>query len=150
MGHAYTNLLVHLVFATKERLPLLDAALRPRLCAYIGGILRESGGRLLAANGMADHTHILAVLKPNAAVSESVREIKANSSRWLRRDCGLGNRFGWQGGYGAFSVSKSQVERVRKYIEGQERHHARQTFEDELVGLLRAHGIAFEERYLWD
>ena len=113
------------------------------------GIVREGGGRTLAANGTADHVHVLAVLKPDAAVSGVVRDIKANSSRWLRRDCGLGNRFAWQGGYGAFSVSESQVARVLGYIERQERHHTRQSFEDEFVGLLRAHGIEFEERYLW-
>jgi len=116
---SYTNLLYHFVFSTKRREPSLHADLRPRLYEYLGGGIRDEKGIALAINGMADHVHILAKLRQDKAVSDMLRGIKANSSGWIHRTSPDLERFAWQEGYGAFSVSQSQVERVKEYIRHQ-------------------------------
>ena len=150
MAHSYTQLLYHLVFSTKERQPWLDGDIGPRVHAYLGGAIRDEGGVALLVNGMPDHVHILARLRQDKAVSAVLRDIKANSSGWIHRTLPELRSFAWQGGYGAFTVSQSQAERVRRYIEGQEEHHRKYTFKEELVALLKAHGIEYDERYLWE
>ena len=147
MASTFTNLLYHLVFSTKERAPLITEGLRDRLYAYTGGIVRDEGGALLAVGGMPDHVHLLARFKADSSVAEMVRRIKANSSRWIHQE--LGSRsFAWQSGYGAFSVSESQKASVRRYIETQQEHHTRLSFQAELITLLKRHQIAYDERYL--
>ncbi len=150
MGYAYTNLTYHLVFGTKNRKPLIAPDTRLRVCEYLGGTVRGLGGRALAVNCAQDHVHILARLRQDHKVCDLVRDIKANSSKWLRRTLRCGRSFAWQTGYGAFTVSQSQIGRVATYIDGQENHHHKTTFEDEFVALLKAHGIDFDLRYLWD
>jgi REP element-mobilizing transposase RayT len=150
MPHSYTQLVYHLVFATKERRPLLVPEIRPRVHAYLGGAVRDEGGTALLINGTADHVHILARLRQDKAISDVLRDIKANSTGWIHRTFPELQAFAWQGGYGAFTVSTSQVPRVRRYIENQEEHHRTQTFEEEFVALLKKHRIEFDERYLWD
>jgi REP element-mobilizing transposase RayT len=147
---SYTNLLYHLVFSTKRREPLLHADLRPRLIEYLGGGIRDEKGIALGIGGTADHVHMLAKLRQDNAVSDVVRGIKANSSGWIHRTFPELQHFAWQEGYGAFTVSQSQVEGVKEYIRNQEKHHQKLTFQEELVKLLRALGIEFDETYLWD
>ena len=147
MPHSYTNLLYHFVFATKDRLPLLTSKIRPRLYEYLGGTVRGLDGTALEIGGIEDHIHLLAKLRQDIAVAEFIKKLKSNSSRWVRRT--LRKDFGWQEGYGGFTVSESQMERVRQYIRNQEEHHRRVSFEEEFKALLRAHHIDYEEDYLW-
>jgi len=148
MAHTYTNLLTHVIFSTKDREPLITPVLHEDLLAYVGGILRELGGALRAANARPDHVHLLCSLPPTLATADALRVVKTNSSRWVHRvrnDRG----FDWQTGYGAFSVSASLVPAVVRYIGDQEKHHRRVTFQEEFVAFLRKNGIAYDERYLW-
>lgn len=117
MSHTHTNLLFHIVFSTKERVPMLDANLKPRLFAYMGGIIRELGGTALLTNGSADHVHILASLPAKLAVSEVVGKVKANTSGWVHREFSDRRSFGWQTGFAAFTVSHSQKRSVLEYSE---------------------------------
>jgi len=149
MPHSYSSLLVHVVFSTKGRARWIDANIRPDLFAYMGGIIRKIGGKARLINGVEDHVHMLISLPADVAVSECLRIVKANSSRWVHQKFPGRRRFEWQTGYGAFSVSSSNEKQVIKYIQDQERHHRGMTFEEEFIALLQKHGIAFDERYLW-
>lgn len=148
MSRTFTNLLAHLTFGTKNREPLIIPEIKAELYSYLGGLTRELKGKAYGINGAADHVHMLVNLPPTISVSDALRFIKSNSSgfihdKWPRRP------FAWQPGYGAFSVSKSNVPGVLKYIETQEAHHRRITFKEEFIGFLLAHEIDFDERYLW-
>jgi putative transposase len=143
MARTYTKLIYHIVFSTKERVPLITAEIRDRLYPYLGGVIRGEKGSLMEIGGVADHVHILARFGAAVAVSEMVKRIKGNSSHWLSQE--LGVWFAWQLGYGAFTVSESQVAAVRKYIQRQEEHHKRVPFKDEFISLLRKHRIEFDE-----
>ena len=149
MAKSYTNLLYHFVFSTKNRQPLIAGAAQTQLYDYLGGTVRHLGGVSLALNGTADHVHLLAKLRPDRAVSDVLRDVKANASGWLHEVFPDMKDFSWQNGYGAFTVSFSQVEKVREYIARQESHHRKHSFEDEFTALLRANEIEFEEKYLW-
>ena len=149
MASTLTNLLYHLVFSTKGRLPLIGPDIEEPLYAYMGGILRNQGGKALEIGGMPDHVHILARLPARTAVSDILRALKSDSSGWMNRER-PDDRFAWQTGYGAFTVSESQVGKVRRYIRTQEEHHRGQGFETELVGLLERHGVDYDERFLFD
>src|SRR5438128_446169 len=131
MGHTYTNLLVHVIFSTKDRLPQLTPDLKPQLFPYMGGIVLEIGGRALAINGPQDHVYLLLILPPALALADGIRTIKANSSRWVHQKWPERGTFAWQTGYGAFSVSQSDADEVMKYIAGQEEHHRRVSFQEE-------------------
>jgi putative transposase len=148
MARTYTKLIYHLVFSTKERIPLIAPEIRDRLYEYIGGVIRGEKGSLMEIGGMPDHVHILARFGAAIAVSEMLKRIKGSSSHWLSQE--TGTWFAWQNGYGAFSVSESQVAAVRKYIQRQEEHHKRISFKDELISLLRKHRIEFDEGDLLD
>jgi REP element-mobilizing transposase RayT len=150
MADTFTNLLVHVIFSTKHRAALLEEPLRGRLYEYVGGTLRKEGDILLEIGGMPDHVHLLVRLKADHSVSTMARTIKASSSKWVHQTFPDRQNFAWQTGYGAFSVSESQAATVRRYIQGQAEHHARLSFKDELIALLRRHRITFEERYLLD
>ena len=149
MAATYSNLLYHIVFSTKERRGLITAAIEPELYAYIGGIVRNNDGKLLEIGGIKDHIHLLLKLPPKLAVSDVIRDVKANSSKWLNEEKSKFRSFSWQDRFAAFSVSESQVGRVRAYIRRQKEHHRRQDFKTELVTLLRKNRIEFDERYLW-
>jgi len=149
MSKSYTNLIYHIVFATKDRRPLITPERSERLYEYIGGTIRGLGGITLAVNGMPDHVHLLAKLRPDRSVSDVLRDLKANSSGWMHDVFPDARDFSWQKGYGAFTVSSSQIDRVSDYISRQAEHHSRQSFEDEFVGLLRKNGVEFDERFLW-
>ena len=133
---------------TIEREPWLTAAIRPRIHQYLGGAIRNEHGIALIVNGTADHVHILAKLRQDKALSKVIGELKANSSGWVSRTFKQALGFAWQEGYGAFTVSESQVPKVRGYIERQEEHHRSVSFLEEFKVILRAHGLPFDERYL--
>ena len=151
MPQSFVSLHHHLIFSTKNRLPLLSSEVQPRLFEYIGGILRAEGSVLEAAGGVADHVHLLVSLNKQLSISEVLRIIKASSSRWVHEtfpDTMSG--FAWQAGYGAFAVSHSHREKVRTYLSRQAEHHRKVTFQEEFIAFLQRHGIAYDERYLWD
>src|SRR4030095_1035822 len=150
MAHSYTNLLYHIVFSTKGRQTWLSETMSPRLYQYLGGAIRSEGGIALAINGWLDHLHILAKLRQDKRVSDVIRDLKANSSGWIHREFVGLRAFAWQRGYGAFTVSQSQVEGVKRYIANQKVHHQTVSFQEEFVALLKAHGIEYDERYIWD
>ena len=150
MGNTYTNLLYHIVFSTKDRVPAIQEDLRERLYGYVGGIIRGEGGMLLEMEGMPDHVHLLMKLKSDMPVATMVRLAKSRSSKWVNEVTGAKSSFRWQVGYGAFSVSESQVGKIRRYIQNQEIHHAQVPFKDELIGLLKKHRIEYDERYVFD
>jgi REP-associated tyrosine transposase len=127
----------------------LNLEVRTRINDYLGGAIRSEGGTSLIVNGVADHVHILARLRQDKAISDVLREIKGNSSGWIHDHFPGLSKFVWQTGYAAFTVSKSQIGVVQRYIANQEAHHQKVTFQEELVALLKAHEIEFDERYLW-
>ena len=148
MASTYTALLIHVVFSTRDRRPLLDPAWVDALYAYIGGILREDGGRLVAAGGVEDHVHLVLQFKPDRSVSQTLARLKAVSSKWLNQSGRLAERFEWQRGYGAFSVSRSDLDSLRRYVAGQREHHRRESYRDELVRFLDEHCVEYEQRFL--
>lgn len=149
MPSTYSNLLYHIVFSTKDRERLITEEFKEELYRYMAGIAREEGGTLHEIGGIEDHVHLLAKFKPSIAVSDMLRLIKTNSSKWLHEEKGHA-RFGWQEGYAAFSVSESQVVAVRRYIRNQSAHHRRQSFQEEFVAMLERHSVEYDPRYLWD
>jgi len=148
MSDSYTNLLYHVIFSTKDRRPLITPDYEVRLYDYIGGTLRRTGGISLQLNGTEDHVHLLARLRPDRALSDVVRDLKANASGWLHDVFPTLEDFCWQRGYGAFTVSASHVERVCKYIARQKEHHRRISFRDEFIQFLTANGIDYNERFI--
>jgi putative transposase len=148
MAQTFTNLLSHLIFSTKDRMPLILPEFRPHLHAYLGGIIRELGGCARIINGTVDHVHILAGLPPTLSTAEVLRVIKTNSSRWVRQR--KARIFRWQAGYGAFSVSESKAAEVIRYIANQEQHHRKRTFQEEFLAFLKKHNIECDERYIWE
>lgn len=150
MAGTYTNLIYHIVFSTKGRLPLITPKVKDRLYEYMGGVIRGENGVLLEVNGISDHVHLLTKFKAQPSISDMLRSIKANSSKWVNEEFGGLHKFGWQEGYAAFTVSASQVPHVARYIQGQEEHHRRTDFKAELLKLLDKHQVEYDERYLWD
>lgn len=150
MAGKYLSLLVHFTWSTAGREPWLETDMRDDLYSYIGGIMRNKNARLLSAGGMFDHIHLYASLPSTISIADFVNVVKSNSSRWVHESFTRLRSFAWQEGYGAFSVSKSGEQSVIRYIRNQEKHHRKQTFKEELIGLLGKHGIAYDERYTWD
>jgi REP element-mobilizing transposase RayT len=150
MLQSFICLHAHIVFSTKQRLPLIPPEFRDRLESYIGGIVRNLGSTLVAAGGMPDHMHLLVSLGKQLAISDLVREIKSNSSGWIHETFPDPQSFAWQTGYSAFAVSFSDLERVREYVENQEAHHRTRTFQEDFLALLEKHQIPYDPRYIWD
>jgi putative transposase len=150
MPQSFVCMNCHVVFSTKHREPWLADELPPRLYAYIGGIVRAHGSVLVAAGGMPDHVHLIASLSKESSIAELLREIKANSSRWIHETFPHLSGFHWQTGYGAFAVSYSDLERVKQYLREQPQHHRQRTFQEEFIALLKRHNMAYDEQYLWD
>jgi putative transposase len=149
MADTLTNLLFHIVFSTKDREPLIRPAFRDELQKYIAGIVRNEGGVLLGVGGMPDHLHLVTKFKSDRSVAEMVRLIKANSSKWVNEEHGAAGRLAWQIGYGAFTVSRSQLDALLNYVANQESHHRVRSFQDEYREFLIKHGVEFDEKYLW-
>ncbi len=148
MAQTYTRLLYHIVFSTKNREPWIDPMWRSDLHEYIGGIVRNRKGELLAAGGVSDHIHLLLRLAADRSVSAVVRDIKSNSSGWLHERNVL--PFAWQDGYGAFTLGPSAIPGVTAYIDNQEEHHTRETFRHEFLGMLTASSTPYDEETLWE
>jgi len=151
MPQSLAKILVHTVFSTKDRRPFLrDIALRQELNHYLGGILKKLDCQPIIVGGVDDHVHLLASLSRTCTAAEMVKEIKRGSSLWVKeREVGMRD-YGWQNGYGMFSIGASQIEDVRRYIAEQEQHHRKLSFQDEFRLLLKRHELAFDERYVWD
>jgi REP element-mobilizing transposase RayT len=143
MPHTYSSLIIHAIFSTKDRRPLLATAIKEELFAYMGGIIGRLKGQSMLVNGPKDHVHLLFVLPASLSLSEMMEKVKANSSKWANeRWPAIG--FAWQIGYAGFSVSPSRIEEIRNYILNQEAHHRKLTYEEEVAALLRRHGVKFE------
>jgi REP element-mobilizing transposase RayT len=141
----------HLVFSTKNRaLFLSDPAVRSEMHAYLGGFCRNHDSPSLAIGGVEDHVHILCRLHKSHLVEDFIRDIKRDSSKWIKGKGEAYSTFHWQGGYGVFSVSPSHVEALRQYIANQEEHHRKESFQDEFRRLLRKYGEEWDERYVWE
>lgn len=147
MSSTHLSLHYHLVFGTKNHEPVIVSAWRDRLHAYLGGVIRTLGGIPEAIGGASDHVHLLVGLKATHTLADVLRETKSVSSAWVHEDVGAGT-FAWQEGYGGFTVSASQLENVRAYIQQQEEHHRTRTFRDEYLDLLQRSGVEFDDRYL--
>jgi len=150
MPQSLVSLTTHIVFSTKDREPSITDELASRLYGYIGGIVHNTRSVLLAAGGIEDHSHLLVSLGRTASIADLIRNIKTNSSLWVHETFPQLTRFAWQSGYGAFSVSRSVIERVKAYIANQREHHKQETFKDELLRFLKEHDLEYDERYLWD
>jgi len=150
MPGTYSQLLLHVVFSTKGRARWISGDIAERLYGYIGGIVRAERGVLYDIGGVEDHLHIYLRWRPDGAVSDLMRTVKAQSSKWVHDTFPKLGAFAWQEGYSVFSVSKSQEEAVKRYIAGQAEHHKKEDFKSELQRLLRAHGVEFDEKYVFD
>ena len=149
-GHTFTFQAAHIVWSTSRREPLIEPGWAGRLYKYMGGICRSMDCSMLAAGGVADHVHLLVRLHPSVSTADLMRVVKSKASGWLKDEVGASRSFAWQRGYGAFSVSEDRVERVAAYIENQETHHRRMTFQEEFIEFLERHKIKYEPRYVWD
>jgi REP element-mobilizing transposase RayT len=149
MGQSLTHLLVHAIFSTKDRRPFLQSEeVRNEIYAYMAGTLKNLDCHPIKIGGVEDHVHVLSSLSKNIAFSDLIGRLKGASSRRLKEK-GL-NGFGWQNGYGAFSVSESNVEAVTAYILNQAEHHKKFSYQEELREIFKRHRVAFDESYVWD
>jgi putative transposase len=146
VSHTYAQNVIHVVFSTKDRRKLMSEEFRPRMWAYTAGICKKFDILAHAVGGMEDHMHLLIQIPPTLAVAKAVLAIKSNSSRWANEE---GHKFAWQQGYGAFSVSSSIMPTVIRYIQSQEAHHRRMSFDAEFLALLEKHGMEFDPKYVF-
>ncbi len=149
MPQSLSKVLVHLIFSTKHRESLIGPEIRPRLHAYLAGILHNLKSPSLQIGGVADHVHILFALGRTISQAEVVEEAKKSSSKWMKAESGV-PEFTWQAGYGAFSIGESQADAVIHYIQNQEEHHRKVTFQEEFRKFLERYKVAYDERYVWD
>jgi putative transposase len=150
MPQSLSRVLVHLVFSTKDRLPLLTDEVQRELHPYLVGVLSAIECPSIQVGGVADHVHVLCGLSRTRSIAELVEEVKTESSKWIKKFGRSRAKFHWQAGYGAFSVSQSEADRVVRYIQNQAKHHRQRSFQDEFRTLLDRHRIPFDERYVWD
>jgi len=146
---SFTRLTYHIVFATKYRKPTIREDIQKRLYEYLGGTLRAKKGHLIEIGGVEDHLHLLAHFSPSLALSDVVRDLKANTSKWMKDELSIDD-FEWQKGFGAFTVSYDRVEAIRKYIQNQKEHHRTKTFQEEYIEFLQRHVIEFQLEYLFE
>jgi putative transposase len=149
MSQSLSKVILHIIFSTKDREPWLDSNLRTRMHGYLATICRDLGAELVHVGGAVDHVHVVATLPRTVSQAQFVEQIKKTSSKWIKTVDARYRGFFWQRGYGAFSVSPSQLESVRQYVEAQQEHHRTPTFQEEYRELLRRHGVDFDERYVW-
>jgi REP element-mobilizing transposase RayT len=150
MPGTFSNLLLHIVFSTKHREPLITPDIEPRLHKFIGGIVRDERGKLMEIGGVADHVHLLVSWRTDETIASLVRNVKARSSAWVQKTFADHRAFAWQEGYGVFTVSHSQMATVARYIRSQPEHHRRTSFKEEFLKLLKRHDIEYDERYVFD
>jgi REP element-mobilizing transposase RayT len=147
---SYVCSYAHCEFSTKDRRPLITPQLRERLWPYVGGIARENGLKAVSIGGVEDHLHLLLSVSATMPIAKAMQLIKGSSSKWVHDTFPDQRLFAWQSKYGAFSVSLSQVDKIVDYIENQEAHHRKMTFQEEFIVLLKKHKIEYNERYLWE
>ena len=150
MGHTYSNILIHAVFSTKDRRPIILPEFEGRLWQYLCGLARKEFGVALRVGGTENHIHALLSLRTDASVAEAMRKWKSLSSGWLHKTVPAAAEFAWQVGYGAFSVSQSNVDAVVNYIANQKEHHRHKTFEEEFIAFLERHGVKYDPKHVWD
>ncbi len=150
MAGTYSQILLHIVFSTKHREPHISDELAHSLYPYMGGIVRGEKGVLYEIGGMSDHVHLYLRWRPSGTISELVQKVKSGSSLWVHENVENAGAFAWQEGYSVFTVSKSREPAVKSYIVNQKKHHTRRDFKQELLELLRAHDIEYDERYVFD
>ena len=150
MPQSLSQLIVHLVFSTKDRRPWLEPTIRPRMHAYLAAVCRDCDCAAYRVGGTADHVHVAARLARTIRQSELLEKIKKTSSAWIKTQGGEFRGFYWQGGYGSFSVGWSQLDDLVRYIDRQEEHHRKYTFQEEYRNLLKRYHVEFDERYVWD
>jgi REP element-mobilizing transposase RayT len=150
MPQSLSRVILHIIFSTKNREPWLDSEARPRMHAYLATICRDLGAEFVQIGGVADHVHIVTTLPRTLSAAELIEDIKKRSSKWIKTLDTRHSGFFWQRGYGAFSVSPSQLDAAVEYVRTQHEHHRTRTFQEEYRELLRKHGVDFQERYVWD
>jgi REP-associated tyrosine transposase len=151
MAQSLARLWTHLIFSTKNRFPFLsDKVLRAEMHAFLAHMLRKYDCETLIVRGVEDHVHALFSLSRTLPIASLVKEVRRTSTNWMKEASPKHSKFYWQGGYAAFSVSQSNLREVITYIENQEEHHKRVTFQDEYRAFLKAYGIDYDERYVWD
>ncbi len=149
MPHSLSDILLHVIFSTKERRATIGGEFKVRLFAYMSAIVKERGGVTHIINGTGDHVHLLISIPTDVSVAEMMRFVKGSSSRWVHKEIPGTRGFGWQTGYSVFSVSRSMFKQVHQYIARQEEHHRKVSFKEELIAFLRKHEIEYDEKYLW-
>jgi len=150
MPQSLAKILVHIIFSTRHREPLISDGIRPKLYSYITGILENWECSLIQTGGTKDHIHLLCTLSKNHAACKILEQVKKNSSKWIKTQGFEFSKFQWQNGYGIFSINQSSVEQVQEYIKNQENHHKKMTFQEEFRKFLQKYQIPFDERYVWD
>jgi REP element-mobilizing transposase RayT len=150
MAQSLSQILLHLIFCTKDRYPFIDGEIRPRLFAYMAAICQTSKSYAYCVGGAADHVHIACLLPRTLSVSRLVEEIKKDSSKWIKEQGSQYAKFYWQHGYGAFSLGFSQLDSLIGYIKNQEAHHQKETFQDEFRRFLKKYQVQYDERYVWE
>ena len=150
MPQSLSYLLIHIVFSTKDRAPILSDTIRPDLYAYLATVARNSGCECYCVGGISDHVHLAIRLSRTLTVAHLIEELKTSSSKWLKTQSPSLSQFSWQRGYGAFSVGPSDLEALRTYINDQEQHHRTRTFQEEYRAFLHRYGVEYDERYVWD
>ena len=149
MSNTYTQLYIHFVFAVKRRAAIIQPVWQERLHKYITGIVQNNGHKLLAINSMPDHLHMFAGLNPKQSISDLMQLVKGDSSEFVNKENFTPRKFHWQDGYGAFSNSRSHIDKVVKYIINQKEHHHKKTFREEYLEMLKAYAVEYDERYIF-
>ncbi|RKY84433.1 IS200/IS605 family transposase [candidate division KSB1 bacterium] len=149
MANTYTQIYIHIIFSVKGRESLIKKEYKKELQKYITGIVNNKNQKMIEINCMPDHIHILIGINPDISISSLVRDIKANSSRFINKMCWVKGKFQWQGGYGAFSYSRSQINSVIRYINNQEKHHKVKTFREEYIEFLEKFNIDYNKKYIF-
>ena len=149
MPQSLSKIYVHITFSTKNRQPFIDDSIKQDVWTYIGGICKNLECNPVRIGGYHDHVHICCLLSKNVAPVKLLKEIKMETSRWIKRNGNQYANFYWQEGYGIFSVSSSNVEKVIEYIDNQAEHHKKRTFQEEFLAFLKRYNVEYDERYLW-
>jgi putative transposase len=149
VANTYTQIYIHIVFAVEGRQNLIKPEHNDELQKYIAGIVSGQKQKLIAINNMPDHLHLLIGLRPDSSLSDLVRDVKANSSKFINEKHWVAGRFSWQEGFGAFSYSRSQLGTVIRYIQNQQKHHARKSFHEEYIALLEKFGVEYDPKYIF-
>jgi putative transposase len=150
MPQSLSMVIIHIVFSTKDRFAYLDSVIRPHLYAYLATVAHSSNCLTYRVGGTSDHVHFALCLSRTVSIAKLIEELKTSSSIWLKMQQSKLRRFAWQRGYGAFSLKRSDLDNLVAYIDTQEEHHKRKSFQEEYLALLKSHDVQYDERYVWD